>query len=156
MSRLYEKETNLTVTNRLRVPPQGTFMHAGSVETLILGKQLTLEDSGKTLFLALAGGFTVTLPLPLAGLRYKFIVKIAPTTAYIIATNGGADIIIGGVNELEVDTSDDGPYDDNADKFNFVANTAAVGDFAEFISDGTSWYVNGQVNLDGGATMTTT
>ena len=128
-----------------------------SVETLAAAKTLTVaDDNGKTFFLGLAGGFTVTLPAPAAGCRFKFIVSVAPTTEYIITTNGGADILIGGVNELEVDTADDGPYDDNADTINFVASVAVVGDFIEMISDGTSWYFNGQTNADGGVTTSTT
>lgn len=129
---------------------------SGSVETLAAAKTLTADNNGMTYFLGLAGGFTVTLPAPAAGLRFKFIVSVAPTTAYVIVTNGGADIMIGGVNELEVDTTNDGPYDANADTFNFVANVAVVGDYVEMISDGTSWYYNGQTNADGGVTTSTT
>jgi len=127
----------------------------GSVETLTAAKTLTGDDNGMTYFLGAAGGFTVTLPAPSAGNRFKFIVSVAPTTAYIIATNGGADIMIGGVNELEVDTSDDGPYDANADVINFVASVAVIGDYVEMVSDGTSWYFNGQTNADGGVTTAT-
>ncbi len=129
---------------------------AGSVEVLAAAKTLTSDDNGKTFFLGLAAGFTVTLPAPSAGCRFKFVVSVAPTTAYVIATNGGADILIGGVNELEVDTGDDGPYDDNADQIDFVASVAVVGDYVEMISDGTSWYFTGQTNADGGITTATT
>lgn len=127
----------------------------GSAITLDEARTLTAADSGSTVYLALAGGFTVTLPAPAAGLKFKFVVKVAPTTAYVITTDSGADILIGGVNELEVDTSDDGPYDDNADTINFVASTAVVGDFIEMESDGTSWYFSGQTNADGGVTTAT-
>jgi len=116
---------------------------------------ITADESGKTFYLSLAGGFTSTLPAPALGLKFKFIVAIAPTTAYVITTNGGADIMIGGINELEVDTADDGPYDNNADTINFVASVAAVGDYIEMESDGTSWYFHGQTNLDGGVTTST-
>lgn len=109
-----------------------------------------------TFFLALAGGFTVTLPAPALGLELEFIVSVAPTTAYIIATDSGDDVIVAGIAELEVDTSNDGPYDDNADAFNFVASVAVVGDRVKFISDGTKWYGIGQTNADGGVTMSTT
>jgi len=74
----------------------------------------------------------------------------------VIVTNGGADIIIGGINELEVDTGDDGPYDANADTVNLVASVAVVGDWIEMVSDGTSWYMTGQTNADGGVTTSTT
>ena len=127
-----------------------------SVETVAATNIITAAESGKTFFLALAGGFTSTLPAPAAGLNYRFVVAVAPTTAYVIATNAGADIMIGGVNELETDTTEDGPYDDNADTFNFVANTAVVGDWVDFVSDGTSWFFNGQVKADGAVTTSTT
>ena len=130
--------------------------NSANVETVTTTNVIDASESGKTFFLSLAGGFTSTLPAPAAGLRFKFIVKTAPTTAYIIATNAGANIMIGEINELEVDTTEDGPYDDNADAFNFVENLAAVGDFVEFISDGTSWYYHGQTNLDGAVTTSTT
>lgn len=129
---------------------------AKATQDLAAAKTVTAAECGTTFFLNLAGGFTVTLPAPLAGLHYKFVVKIAPTTAYVITTNGGADIMIGGINELEVDTSNDGPYDNNADTLNFVASVAVVGDFVEMVSDGTSWYFTGQTNADGGVTTSTT
>lgn len=175
--RLHEKVNRVTVTQLLRlgknalmqvVKSDGTekdidlnelinaLDNTSRVETLAAAKTLTAADSGKTFFLGLAGGFTVTLPAPAAGLQFKFIVSVAPTTAYIIVTNGGANIMIGGINELEVDTGDDGPYDDNADTLNFVASTAVVGDYVEMISNGTSWYFHGQTNADGGITTATT
>lgn len=126
------------------------------VETVATTNVITTAECGKTFFLNLAGGFTSTLPAPTAGCKFDFIVKTAPTTAYIIASNGGGDVIQIGTNELEVDTGDDGPYDDNADTVSFVANIAAVGDYLSCVSDGTLWYCNGQTNLDGGMTSSTT
>lgn len=118
---------------------------------------LTYAECGKTIFLNSATEFATTLPAPVAGCYFKFIVKAAPAGAnYTIVTNGGADILIGGVNELEVDTADDGPYDDNADVITFIQAVAVVGDYVEMISDGTSWYFNGQTNADGGVTTGTT
>lgn len=129
---------------------------AASVETVTAANVITAAESGKTFFLATAGGFASTLPPPAAGLKYKFIVKTAPTTAYTIATNSSANIIIGGVNELEVDTGDDGPRSAVGDLVSFVANVAVVGDYVEVISDGTSWYLTGQTNADGGVTIGST
>lgn len=136
----------------------GIYLHnaSGTAEVLSAAKTLDEEDNGKTFFLALAGGFTVTLPAPQLGYEVEFIVSVAPTTAYVIVTNGGADIIVAGINELEVDTTEDGPYDDNADTFNFVALVAVVGDRVKFKCDGTKWYGYGQTNADGGVTMSTT
>jgi hypothetical protein len=129
---------------------------ASSVATLVTTKSVLPDESGKTFFLHLAGGFAVTLPAPVAGLRYKFIVKTAPTTAYTIATADSANIIVGGVNELEVDTGDDGPSSSTGDLITFVANTALAGDYVDLISDGTSWFLSGQTRADGGITIGTT
>ena len=173
--RTHGKQDKLTITDTLRVQKGAKIVAVDSdgteftvdtdelakldgtarVETLAAASTLEAADSGKTLFLALAGGFTTTLPAPAAGLNFKFIVATSPTTAYIIVTNGGADIIIGGINELEVDTADDGPYDANADTLNLVANVAVIGDWVSFVSDGTSWYITGQTNADGGVTTST-
>lgn len=132
-----------------------TARDAEPAEVVTATNVITADESGKTFFLATAGGFTSTLPAPALGLKFKFIVSVAPTTAYIITTNAGADIMIGGINELEVDTGDDGPYDNNADTLNFVASVAVVGDWVEFVSDGTSWFFTGQTNADGGVTTST-
>lgn len=128
---------------------------SAKAETVSAANVITAAESGKTFFLALAGGFASTLPAPAAGLKYRFVVSVAPTTAYTIVTNGSANIIKGGINELEVDTGDDGPYDNDADTLTFVANVAVVGDWVDFESDGTSWFIRGQTNADGGITLTT-
>ena len=129
---------------------------SGMVETVTATNVLTASESGKTFFLDAAAGFLTTLPAPAAGLKFTFFVKTAPTSnGYTLAPSGGtADIICAGFNELEVDTGDDGPYIADGDTITFVANTAVVGDYVEMTSDGTSWYVRGQANADGGITLT--
>lgn len=126
-------------------------------EDVTAANTLTYAECGKTMFLNSATEFATTLPAPVAGCYFKFIIKAAPAGAnYTIVTNGGADILIGGINELEVDTTEDGPYDDNADVITFVQALAVVGDYVEMVSDGTSWYFNGQTNADGAVTTGTT
>lgn len=119
---------------------------------------LTIAQCGKTFFLNDADGFTLTLPAVstvTAGCSYRFVVKTAPTTAYIVLTgNSDEDKLAGGINELEVDSGDDGPYDATADTITFVASTAVVGDFVYLVSDGAFFYVSGQANADGGITIT--
>ena len=129
---------------------------SSQAETVITTNVITASESGKTFYLSLAGGFTSTLPAPFSGGKFRFVVAIDPTTAYIIVTNAGANIMIGGINELEVDTSSDGPYINNGDALNFVAALAVVGDYVDFESDGTSWFFNGQTNVDGGITLAST
>jgi hypothetical protein len=152
--RLWERARNLDVKGVLRMG--GKRVPKPDVVTLSAAETLTAADSGTTYILSLAGGFTVTLPPLESGLRFRFIVGVAPTTAYIIATAGSTNTMVGGVNELEVDTADDGPYDTNADVINFVASVAVVGDYIEMVSDGTNWYFHGQTNADGGVTTATT
>lgn len=125
-------------------------------EVVITTNVITAAESGKTFFLTLAGGFTSTLPLPFIGGKFRFIVAIDPTTSYIIVTAASANIMIGGINELEVDTSDDGPYIDDGDSLSFVNALAVVGDYVDFESDGTSWFFNGQTNVDGGIALAST
>lgn len=116
---------------------------------------LTAADSGGVYFLNAATEFVTTLPSPAAGLNFKFICKAAPASAsYTVVTASSANILIGGINELEVDTGDDGPYDADGDTITFVDGVAVVGDWAEVVSDGTSWYLTGQANADGGITVT--
>jgi hypothetical protein len=128
---------------------------ASSVADLTAASTLTAADSGKTLFLNSATEFATTLPAPAAGLKFRFVVKAAPASAsYTIVTAESAHILIGGINELEVDTSSDGPYVADGDTITFADGVAVVGDYVELVSDGTSWYVSGQANADGGITLT--
>ena len=132
---------------------------ASRYESLVTTEAMVVTDNGKTFLLNLAGGFTVTLPTVAvagAGFWCKFIVGTAPTTAYIITEDGGSDtnVCIGGINELEVDTASDGPYSAAFTFVNLVASVAVVVDWVEYFCDGTSWYITGQTNADGGITLT--
>ncbi len=147
-------------TTEREVTPQqlaNVLSPAEMVETLTAAKTLTNADHNKTFMLSLAGGFAVTLPALESGLRFKFFVATAPSGgAYTIVSAGGADVIVAGVNELEVDTGDDGPYSAAADTITFADGVAVVGDYVELVCDGTKWYGHGQTNADGGATLTAT
>lgn len=124
-------------------------------ETLTVAVTLVDTQCGSIFFLNATTEFATTLPLPLAGCSFKFIVKAAPAAAdYTVLTSASANILIGGINELEVDTTNDGPYDADGDTVTFADGVAAVGDYVEMFSDGTSWYISGQANLDGGITVT--
>lgn len=107
-------------------------------------RNLVESDSGKTYFLNAAGGFTVTLPAPVAGSNFEFIVKTAPTTAYTIATKGATSIILGQVITSDANAATDPDVEKTGQSsITFVANTAVVGDSVELISDGTYWYALG-------------
>lgn len=122
------------------------------IETVVAARTLTAADSGKTFVLSLAGGFTVTLPAVARGLYFKFITGVIPTTAYIITA--ATAVVNGGINELEVDTGDDGPIATDSTSLTFVASSlGTVGDWVEYVSDGTKWYITGQTKLDGAVTF---
>ncbi len=100
---------------------------------------ITAAESGKVFFLNSATEFASTLPAPAQGLHYKFIVTAAPSGAsYTIGTNGGANIIEGAA---EVANSAVAAV--NEDTITFTDGAAAVGDWVEVVSDGTSWFVSG-------------
>jgi hypothetical protein len=118
---------------------------------------ITAAECGKTFFMS-GDDYTLTLPAVStvsAGCEFRFIVAGAPTTSTVVLTgNTDEDVLIGGINELDVDTGNNGPYDASADTITFVGGTAVVGDFVYMICDGSYYYVSGQANADGGITIT--
>ena len=172
MARLNEREDKLTISNWLKMAKTAvmqfvdssgvtqsitanelaTMTTGGRGTSLITTKTVTAAESGKTFFLNLVGGFTVTLPAPAEGLKYKFVVATAPTTAYIIATNGSDNIINGSVCSPEVSALVSVVA--AADAINFVANLAVIGDYVELESDGTSWFISGMTFVQDGMTTT--
>jgi len=121
---------------------------------------LSPGDSGKVFFLDTATGYTVTLPSIAdaeAGFNCKFIVKTAPSSGtYVITEKTSADtnvVITNGINELEVDTSDDGPSNTGHTTITFADGVAIAGDYVELLCDGTNWYATGQTKADGGITL---
>jgi len=106
-------------------------------------------ENGKTFFLNSATGFDSTLPAPAPGLHYTFIVQTAPTSGnHTIGTNAGANVLYG----TTLDIVGDLVYGSAQDVINFVASTSVVGDRAEVVSDGTSWYYTAFSGADGGIT----
>lgn len=126
-------------------------------EVLITTRVLTAADNGKTFFLALVGGFTVTLPLIstlVAGWRAKFIVSIAPTTAYIIIANAtDLDKMAGSCYPADGNAGDS-ETTATADQMNFVASQAVIGDYADITTDGTSWFGSMHVAVTAGGSFT--
>lgn len=129
-------------------------------EILMAAKILPPDIDGQLYFLDKATGFIVRLPrISDAGiaLTIKFIVKTAPASGtYVITENEEFDenkIITNGINELDVDTNDDGPYNAGHTTVTFADGVAVAGDWIEFECDGEFWYCTGQTNADGGITL---
>ena len=127
---------------------------------LTAATSLTPGDSGKVFFLNSSSEFTTTLPSVAdagAGFHCKFIVKAAPSgAAYVVTEKTSADtnvIITNGINELEVDTTNDGPSNTGHTTITFADGVAIAGDWVELLCDGTNWYATGQTKADGGITL---
>ena len=127
---------------------------------LIANKAIAEEHDGMVFFLNFATGFTIKLPrIKDAGIGFalKFIVKTAPSSGtYVITENAEFDtniIVTNGINELDVDTGDDGPYNAGHTTITFADGVAVAGDWIIFECDGTKWYCTGQTNADGGITL---
>jgi len=129
-----------------------TILTKSTTEVVTATNVITAAESGTTFFLNIAGGFTSTLPAAATGLKYKFIVSTAPTTAYIITTNSSANILFG----TFLDIVGELVYFSAQDTLNFVASTSVVGDFLEVESDGTNWYCTAKSGADGGITVAVT
>lgn len=120
------------------------------IEVVTAANVITAAENGATFLLALAGGFQNTLPAPALGLQFHFIVQIAPTTAYTIIAPASATIIYGNSQSAQGGASGIGTGEAT---FSFVANQAAIGDYCDWISDGTNWYVRAGCNLDAAITI---
>lgn len=155
-----------TLTNKTLTAPAITgasTIGAGSVltapgytelaEVVTATNVIAAAESGTTYYLNAAGGFTSTLPAPAIGMVFRFVVKTAPTTAYIITTNASANIVYGMFEERAGGAGVAGAGQDTQ---NFVANQAIIADWAEYRSDGTNWYVHGMVNVAAGVTFAVT
>ncbi len=117
-----------------------------NVEVVTATNVITAAESGKTFFLDALAGFVSTLPTAAAGLNFRFIVKTAPTSNGYTITGSPADVIYGTVACSGAEDTVNGVTASQADNVILVHNVALVGDLVEFYSDGTNWYVTGNVN----------
>jgi hypothetical protein len=130
----------------------GNITGAVAYTALTGASTLTAEQSGTTFFLDSATEFATTLPLPVAGLAFTFIIKTAPSGAnYTIVTNGSANIIKGQAYPASGAAGDTGTADDT---ISFVDAQAVAGDMVTVISDGTSWFAKAFCAVAAGVTFT--
>ena len=129
------------------------------VESITASKQLEVHDCGTLMMLNAAAGCTVTLPsVADAGegwwVRFVIGTNVSSNTLVITEkTSADTDVLIGGINELETDDGEDGPSTTGATKITIANATDTVGDFVEFICDGSKFYFHGQTKLDGCITI---
>ena len=101
---------------------------------------LDMGDSGKVYMLYSTVARTITLPAVSAGLKFKFIAT--DTTAdSSIATSEGTALLKGGAECGDA-------YLDLAGTTIIVEAAGDIGDYLDFICDGTYWYVSGHGTHD--------
>lgn len=124
--------------------------------TLVAATTLTYGDSGRTLFLNLAGAFAVTLPKVKAGLEIIFVIKTAPSGAsYTINTSDGQPTMYGQVYTTDINSGTDPDFNIiAASRFTFVDGVSVVGDSMRMISDGTYWYIKAFCSVYNAETIT--
>lgn len=103
---------------------------------------IAAAETGSTFFLSSATEFVSTLPAPAAGLKFSFIVSAAPSGAsYTIVTNSSANVIVGQVYTLDVNSATDPDFEiSGGDTISFVDAKAVKGDRVDVVCDGTNWY----------------
>ena len=149
--------STLAVTGASTFTGTVTF-NGGSVENtevVLATNVITAAESGKTFYLSAAAGFVSTLPTAAAGLNFKFVVKTAPTTNGYTIVGTPVAIIQGTVAANGAEDTVNGVAAVNEDNVILVHNEAEPGDWVEFNSDGTNWYVTGQVNTFAAITANT-
>jgi hypothetical protein len=112
-------------------------------EIVTAANTITAAESGSTYFLNATAEFASTLPAPFLGGRYTFIVTGAPSGAsYTVAGASGTPI-----HGMVLSKDLNGVTDSGATAgtgvltLTFVDGKAQKGDRADFVSDGTDWYV---------------
>lgn len=134
-----------------------TLSYRELTEVVTATNVITAAESGSVFFLNSGTEFVSTLPAPAAGLNYKFIVTAAPSGAdYTITTNSSANIILGQVYTLDVDSATNPDFETTGgDTVSFVSAKSVAGDRVDVISDGTNWYVYGFCSVFDAITITT-
>ena len=129
-------------------------------EIVTAAKLLDSTHHGYSFFFNSATEFKITLPAlkdcP-PGWTCQFFVQAAPVGAnYQISENATHDTnkLVSTINELETDTTEDGPSSTGHTFINFIASTSVQGDSVRCTSNGVNWYCVGQVVADGAITLT--
>jgi hypothetical protein len=142
MSNYYHKGSKVLIKG-LGVEPQlENFRHMVATKSVSADTTLTGEDSGKVIFCDGSSAVDITLPSPVAGYNYKFIVT--DTTAVVeVIQAGSSDDFVGTIID-GAGTSDTAASGDTKIQFK---TTAVPGDWVFLVCDGTNWYVQGNCDV---------
>ncbi len=140
--------TDMTIT--------GSITMAGVLVTTGTYKVVATNSGKIHLIPDLAGDTSLDLPAEVAGLTFEFwyVGGAAEAHDHTINSEANANFFIGGVSFLDIDAGDAadevhvGLYSDGNSNSKFVINNASAGTIIKMVSDGTSWYITGQVLSD--------
>lgn len=145
----------LDSSGNVTMPTSGS-IDERNAEVVTAANVIAAAENGRTYYLNSATEFASTLPAPALGLKFKFIVKAAPSGAdYTITTTSSANIIYGAISSSDLNAANDAAIATGNDTISFVSAKAIVGDWVEFESDGTNWYVSGNCSVFDAITATT-
>ena len=127
--------------------------------------QLSPDESGIVIVGSAIGtaqpegnGFNVDLPTPQRGLWYKFILR-APSIhnsdgaqITVTATSDGTTAANNAIGHVQVNNTSTNVVA-AVDVLTFVKAAATAGDYAEYVSDGTNWFVNAVGDAAGSVTL---
>lgn len=125
--------------------------NGGSVgnEIVTATNVILAAESGKTFFLNSATEFVSTVPAPAIGLNFTFIVTAAPSGAsYTVICAASGTLIKGHVLTNDVNSATDADFGTAGElTLTFVDGKAVAGDRADFVSDGTNWFVRASCSV---------
>ena len=114
------------------------------VENVTAARTLTANDSGKIFTLDQDASFNITLPTAAnagAGWHAKFILTDAGSGTVKVIPDSSEDTLIGMIASADGAAAESA--ESGVDELIWVASTAAPGDWAELMCDGSNYYVYG-------------
>lgn len=121
----------------------GTVLYKELIEVVTATNVILAAESGSTFFLNSATEFVSTLPAPAAGLNFTFIVTAAPSGASYTVVGASGTPIHGMVLSKDLNGATDSATTAGTGvlTLTFVDSKSQKGDRADFVSDGTDWFV---------------
>ena len=124
------------------------------VKPLAVDDKVLASDSGKIIFVdatGASGEVDIALPAPSAGLNYTFIVKEdTPSQDVKIVATG---TLVSGILMVQSDTNEDNSVVAAGSTNVLIKQAAKKGDWVEYYSDGTSWYIRGMGSVQAAFTV---
>lgn len=126
-------------------------LHGSVIQSVGATRTLLADESGSLCLLDSAAGVIYTLPAPVVGAKFEFLVSVAVTSnAHKVITNAGTVFLLGGVIMGDVTVATSGDYFE-ADGATHVALSAAgtitgglLGErYAVTCISATQWVING-------------